>query len=103
MLGTGSRRVVIEAGIRMGWEKYAGENALFITIDEFGRSAPESDLADYFGFTPDKVFEKIVKYDGYSDVWLNKSYNIVYGPLAWLTSKSTVYNDLWSWESGKIE
>lgn len=62
ILGTGSKRVVIEAGIRMGWEKYAGENALFITIDEFGRSAPESDLAEHFGFTPEKVCERILKY-----------------------------------------
>jgi transketolase len=62
ILGTGIKRVVIEAGIKMGWEKYAGENSLFITIDEFGRSAPESDLADYFGFTLDKVFDKIVKF-----------------------------------------
>ncbi len=62
ILGSCSRRVVVEAGIRMGWEKYAGENAFFITINEFGRSAPESDLADYFGFTSDRVYEKIVKY-----------------------------------------
>ncbi len=62
VLGTGTKRVVIEAGIKMGWERYAGENALFITIDEFGRSAPESDLADFFGFTVDKVCERIIKY-----------------------------------------
>jgi len=62
ILGSVSRRVVVEAGIKMGWEKYAGENALFITIDEFGRSAPESDIADYFGFTVDKIFDRIVKY-----------------------------------------
>lgn len=62
ILGKGIKRVVIEAGIRMGWERYAGENALFITIDEFGRSAPESDLAEYFGFTPERVCERILKY-----------------------------------------
>jgi len=62
VLGSVSKRVVVEAGIKMGWEKYSGENALFITVDEFGRSAPETDLADYFGFTPDKIFEKIVEY-----------------------------------------
>ena len=62
ILGTGSKKVVIEAGIRMGWEKYAGVNAVFITVDEFGRSAPESDVADYFGFTLNKIFERIVEY-----------------------------------------
>lgn len=62
ILGAGNKKVVVEAGIRMGWEKYAGENGLFITIDEFGRSAPEADVADYFGFTVDKVFDRIVNY-----------------------------------------
>jgi len=62
ILGTGNKTVVIEAGIKMGWEKYAGENAVFITVDEFGKSAPEADIADYFGFTINKIFERIVKY-----------------------------------------
>lgn len=62
ILGTCGKRAVVEAGIKMGWEKYTGENALFITVDEFGRSAPESDIADYFGFTVDRIYEKLVKY-----------------------------------------
>ncbi len=62
VLGTGGKRVVVEAGIKMGWEKYAGENALYITIDEFGRSAPESDIAGYFGFTADKIFDRILNF-----------------------------------------
>jgi len=62
ILGTGSKRVVVEAGIKMGWEKYAGENALYVTIEEFGRSAPESDISDFFGFTLDKIFDRIIKY-----------------------------------------
>lgn len=53
------KKVVVEAGIRMGWEKYSGDNALFITVDEFGRSAPEAALADYFGFTPAKIADRI--------------------------------------------
>jgi len=62
VLGTGEKSVVVEAGIRMGWEKYSGAKALFITIDEFGRSAPESDLADFFGFTVNSIFEKVCDY-----------------------------------------
>lgn len=53
------KKVVVEAGIRMGWERYAGKDALFITVDEFGRSAPESALADYFGFTPSKIADRV--------------------------------------------
>ncbi|HOP62922.1 MAG TPA: transketolase [Spirochaetota bacterium] len=56
------KKAVVEAGIRMGWEKYAGEDALFITVDEFGRSAPADDIADYFGFTPEKIAERVRKY-----------------------------------------
>lgn len=56
------KKVVVEAGIKMGWERYSGDKALFITIDEFGRSAPEAALADYFGFTPAKIAERVKKF-----------------------------------------
>lgn len=62
ILGSGSKKVVIEAGIKMGWERFAGDKALFVTIEEFGRSAPEADLADYFGFTVNRIIEKITEY-----------------------------------------
>ena len=55
----GVRKCVVEAGIKMGWEKYSGDGALYITVDEFGRSAPESALAEYFGFTPSSIAGKI--------------------------------------------
>jgi len=56
------RKVVVEAGTRMGWERYSGADALFITVDEFGRSAPEAALADHFGFTPSKIAERVKEY-----------------------------------------
>ena len=59
ILGTDKKTVVVEAGRKMGWEKYAGRDALYITVEEFGRSAPESDIAEFFGFTVDNIFEKI--------------------------------------------
>jgi transketolase len=62
VLGHGNKKVVIEAGIKMGWEKYAGENALYITVDEFGRSAPEKDIAGYFGYKPERIKDSILKY-----------------------------------------
>ena len=58
----GVRKCVVEAGIKMGWEKYSGDGALYITVDEFGRSAPESALAEYFGFTPSSIAGKIRKF-----------------------------------------
>ena len=59
VLGTGLPRIVVEAGLRMGWDKYAGENSLFITVDEFGRSAPQNELASFFGFNCENIAEKI--------------------------------------------
>lgn len=54
-------RIVVEAGVKMGWERYAGEDAEFITINEFGASAPAKVLFEKFGFTVDNIIEKIKK------------------------------------------
>ncbi|MBW1990341.1 MAG: transketolase, partial [Deltaproteobacteria bacterium] len=51
----GTRRVVVEAGIPMGWEKYAGENSTILGIDHFGASAPGGEVLKRFGFTAENV------------------------------------------------
>ncbi|HPQ52162.1 MAG TPA: transketolase [Spirochaetota bacterium] len=56
------KRVVIEAGISMGWERYAGPDALFITMDGFGSSAPAELLAEKYGFTAGQAAGKISDY-----------------------------------------
>ncbi len=55
-----NRRVVIEAGRDTGWYKYVGRDGLVISLDVFGKSAPGSVLFEYFGFSPEKVAEKII-------------------------------------------
>ena len=55
----GCLKVTMEAGITHGWEKYSGINGLSIGIDHYGASAPGKDLADLFGFTPEKVEQRI--------------------------------------------
>ena len=55
-------RVSIEAGTTFGWERYTGLHGLRIGIDRFGVSAPASDAFDYFGFTPDKVAERVAAF-----------------------------------------
>ena len=55
-----SLMVSIEAGITDGWHKYTGRNGLNIGIDTFGESAPGAEVADYFGITPKKIFNKIL-------------------------------------------
>ncbi len=52
------RRVVVEAGIRMGWDRYAGAKGVYITLNHFGESAPYQKLQEHFGFTATQVAEK---------------------------------------------
>jgi len=50
-----NKRIVIEAGRSIGWQKYIGQEGVAITIEEFGASAPEKLLFEKFGFTEDNV------------------------------------------------
>lgn len=54
-----NKRVSIEAGTTLGWERFTGSNGINIGIDHFGESAPAEDLAKAFGFTTEAVLEKI--------------------------------------------
>ncbi len=58
--GTCAKRVVVEAGVKFGWEKYAVNSATirYVTLDTFGASAPYKVLAEQFGFTADNVYAK---------------------------------------------
>lgn len=51
------RRVVVEAGVRMGWERYIGAEGRTITVDRFGASAPSQVLAKEYGLTVERVVE----------------------------------------------
>jgi len=55
-------RVSIEAGTTFGWERYTGLHGLRIGIDRFGVSAPAKDAYDYFGITPDKIYDRVVDF-----------------------------------------
>lgn len=57
------RKVSIEAGVTTGWQKYVGLEGLSIGVDTYGLSAPAGDLEKHFGFTPEKVAEKIASHD----------------------------------------
>ena len=58
------KRVVIEAAVPFGWERYAGDHGLIIGMTRFGASAPQKVLADEFGFTPERVLAKVGAYLG---------------------------------------
>ncbi len=57
-------RVIVEAGISMGWEKYAGEKGVIIGIDTFGASAPGGTIMKKFGFTAENIVEKAMELIG---------------------------------------
>ena len=54
-------RLVVEAGLPMGWEKYAGEKGAIIGMTTFGASAPGGVLMEKFGFTSDNIFKKAME------------------------------------------
>ncbi len=56
------KRISIEFGVTNGWGKYIGLDGLAIGLNRFGDSAPASELLNYFGFTTEKVVEKIAIY-----------------------------------------
>ncbi|OIO58538.1 MAG: transketolase [Alphaproteobacteria bacterium CG_4_10_14_0_2_um_filter_63_37] len=52
-------RVTIEAGVTLGWHKYAGDGGACIGIDRFGASAPGDENMERFGFTADNVVNTV--------------------------------------------
>ncbi len=56
------KRVSIEALSTVGWHKYVGLDGLAIGMEGFGLSAPAAKLFEHFGFTPDKVYDKVKKH-----------------------------------------
>ena len=56
------KRISIEAGTVLGWEKFVGKDGLKIGINEFGHSAPGKDVAQKLNFTKDVITKKIEDY-----------------------------------------
>jgi transketolase len=51
-------RVSVEAASTLGWGRWVTEDGDSIGMQTFGASAPQQDLYQHFGFTPDKVAER---------------------------------------------
>jgi transketolase len=49
------KRIAVEAGVSMGWEKYVGEQGRFVGMHSFGASAPVDAVFKHFGFTVENV------------------------------------------------
>lgn len=57
--GNIGQRVSIEAGVSFGWHQWIGHDGIAISIETFGESAPQADLAAEFGFTVDAILAKL--------------------------------------------
>jgi transketolase len=65
VLGT-APRVAVEAAVRLGWERWLGDNGAFVGMDGFGASAPAAQLYEHFGITAAAVAaaaRKLVVFD----------------------------------------
>ena len=56
-----TRRLAVEAGISMGWEKYIGPEGGMLSINRFGASAPGATVLKELGFSAQNVVEKALK------------------------------------------
>jgi transketolase len=48
-------RVAVEAAATLGWDRWVGEQGDILGMEGFGASAPQPDLYEHFGFTPENV------------------------------------------------
>jgi transketolase len=55
VLGKGTVRVGVEAMVRLGWDRWLGDNGAFVGMSSFGESAPYLDLYKHFGITAEGI------------------------------------------------
>ena len=55
LLGTSPVKIAVEAGIRLGWDRFVGTDGIFVGMTGFGASAPYKDLYQHFGLTGEAV------------------------------------------------
>jgi len=56
-----SVRVAIEAGARLGWDRWLGDRGRFIGMNSFGASGPGDDLFVHFGITAENAAETAIR------------------------------------------
>ena len=54
-----TKRLAIEAGSPLGWERYVGTDGDILGVDGFGASAPYSDLTQRYGFTVENLVQRV--------------------------------------------
>ncbi|HET9754930.1 MAG TPA: transketolase [Candidatus Limnocylindrales bacterium] len=49
------KRISVEVGVSLGWERWVGDEGAIIGLDHFGASAPAGTIFEHFGFTVARV------------------------------------------------
>lgn len=58
LIPPGVKRISVEAGNPLGWERYTGDSENIIGMSHFGASAPGGTLMEKFGFTAKNIVQK---------------------------------------------
>jgi transketolase len=58
VIGKAKVRVAVEAASKLGWERFIGEDGVFVGMEDFGASAPADRLYKEFGITAENVAAK---------------------------------------------
>lgn len=61
VIGDAPVKVAIEAGLRLGWDRFIGLDGIFIGMTGFGASAPIDDLYKHFGITAEAAADAAEK------------------------------------------
>jgi transketolase len=61
VIGRGTVRVAVEAAVKLGWERFVGEDGGFVGMSSFGASGPETELYRHFGITAEAVAAEVMK------------------------------------------
>ena len=49
------KRVSVEVGVSLGWERWVGDEGAIVGLDHYGASAPAGTILEKFGFTAERV------------------------------------------------
>jgi transketolase len=59
VIGETEVRAAVEAGVRMGWDRFIGADGIFVGMKGFGASAPAERLYEAFAITPQAVADAV--------------------------------------------
>jgi transketolase len=62
LIPSDAKVVVVEAAKTQGWGDFIRQPLLRIDMKSFGKSAPLEVLADHYGFTPEKIAERVTEW-----------------------------------------